>query len=445
MGRPATGAVKWNAALSRWEVRVTLANRERKKVAMAGLAACLTEPSAPARGCPCASCEAARAKALEVNAYVRAKGVVPLGAGKTVSEWFEDWLAARVAKGLRSTANDRTRYTKWIAPVIGMRPIAAVERRDVERVVQLLDEAVASKRLSSKTARNVFGVLTKMFSDACRSKVLELRAREDNPARDVAGPDRGIERSGPYLFPAEFLAVMRCSRVPPRWKRLVALGSYLGVRRGELAALEWGDVSLDRRFVHVHRAEDESGNVKSTKTGDTRKVPIEPTLAPLLERMREHANGEGRVVTAMPPREEMASRLRRYVEWACAEAGLELREELTANDETRRPLVWHDLRHGYATWRLVRGDNPKRVQRAGGWETASMLDRYANEAETFEDGGTFGEPFPPLPVGALLAVEGAGSARGGFRSSFGFLARAEGQKPGKTGLSWRPQGDSNPC
>jgi hypothetical protein len=225
--------------------------------------------------------------------------------------------------------------------------------------------------------------------------------REDNPARDVQGPDRGIERSGPYLFPVEFLAIMHCARVPTRWKRLVAFAVCTYARRGELEALEWSDVQLDRGYIHIHRAVDSKGEIKPTKTGDTRKVPIEPTLLPLLERMHDDAAGEGRVFTSMPPAEEMAKRLRRYVAWACEDAGIELREELLADDETRRPLVWHDLRHTGITWRAVRGDDPLKVQRAAGHTDLRTTQRYINEAQTFEDRGTFGEPFPPLPSTVL--------------------------------------------
>jgi len=74
------------------------------------------------------------------------------------------------------------------------------------------------------------GMLSKMMKDASRSKDLALRVREDNAAREVQGPDRGVERAAPYLFPSEFLALMDCGRVPARWKRLIMLATYLYVR-----------------------------------------------------------------------------------------------------------------------------------------------------------------------------------------------------------------------
>lgn len=428
-GRPATGSIVRDDNGRAIGARITLADGSRKIV--------------PFKNGP-VSDERAKELAAKLAKRARELGVVPVDCAETVSEWFERWMRTRDAKGLRSTRQDRGRFRKWIAPTLGHIPVTDVTRRDLEALVQHLDHSVATSGgdFKWKSAILVWGICSKMFADACKSKVLDLRIREDNPARDVQGPDRGVERSGPYLFPAEFDALMRCARVPDRWKRLIAIAIGFYVRRGELEALEWSDIHLEQRYVHVHRACDERGNVKPTKTRDTRRVPIEPSLVPLLERMREMAHGEGRVITSMPRREELAERLRKYVEWACADAGIALRAELVADDETRRPLSWHDLRHTGITWRAVRGDEPLKVQRAAGHSDLRTTQRYINEAQTFEDTGTFGEPFPPLDLAALLPF-GAPPSGPNIGLTFGFSAPPRSPEPGKTGARGRPQRDSN--
>ncbi len=340
-----------------------------------------------------AKVEAWRATYLATMARMGADPTQPAGV-ETVSTYFGRWLKDRDRRGL-TTTNDKGRFQNWIEPSIGHKPMATVTRRDLEEIVEKLDAAaVPGGSIRGKTARNIWGVCTKMFRDASASKVLALRVREDNPARDVAPPDKGTDRESTYLYPAEFAALVSCPRVPTRWRRLATLAAYTGMRRGEIEALDWADVRLEHGFIHVHAAVDEDGEIKSTKTGVSRKVPIEATLAPILAAMKEEAGGDkatGRVVGSMPPDEEMAKRLRKYLGWAGVK-----RAELFANDATRRHISWHDLRHTYACWRLIRGDNAKKVQRAGGWKTASMLDRYANEVETFEDLTTFGYPFPEV-------------------------------------------------
>ena len=66
------------------------------------------------------------------------------------------------------------------------------------------------------------------------------------------------------------------------------------------------------------------------------------------------------------------------------------RADLFADDDTRRPLSFHDLRHTGITWRAVRRDEPLKVQRAAGHDNLRTTQRYINEAQTFDAPG-FGE------------------------------------------------------
>jgi integrase len=416
-GRPPTGCPKWNADAKVWEAHLYNGGTTRKPVALPGIAE--------------HDLEGARRLAKAVALRAREGGFVSAEAMETVNEYFERRHKVRSLK-LSRPRDDWSAYWKWIAPVIGTKPAARIGRRDIEELVQALDRAVMAKRISGKRAKNVWGVVTKMFADACRSKVLDLRVRDDNPAANVEGPDRGIERTGPYPFPNEFLALMECERVPVRWKRLIMLALYTYVRAGELEALEWGAVNFEQGYISIHQAIDEKGKLKPTKGKNLRKVPIEHALLPLLRRMHDEAGGEGNVVTAMPPRELLASRLRKYFEWAGCK-----REDLYADDDLRRPLTWHDLRHGGLTWRVVRGDEALKVQRAAGHRFLSTTQRYINEAETFE-GRAFGEPFPTVDLDLLSPFPG-GAANTGPNSGIP-LGTTRGT-PAKQGAEGRPQGE----
>jgi len=373
---------------------------------------------------------------------VRAGRAAPEEDGETVNGYFQRWIEARVAKGHTSTRVEESKYTKWIAPIIGHMAMADVTRADLEAVVRHLDNEVqrfdraTRTGLRWKTARNAWAVVTGMFKDSCKTKILDLRVRTDNPATDIEGPDTGAMRGGPFVYPREFEMLMACDRVPARWKRIFMLTTYLYVRGGELAALAWADVNLDQRYALIHQSEDEDGVVGTTKTENTRKVPIEPTLLPLLIQMYAQAKGEGLVVTAMPPREEWAERLRKYLAWAGV-----TRAELSADDATRRPLTYHDLRHSGITWRAVRGDAPMKIMRAAGHENFATTLGYVNEAETFEP-EAFGTPFPSIPLGLFSDLGGFGQNSG---QDSGFPEPLFGGFGSKTAEKQRPQGDSTPC
>lgn len=390
MGRPRTGQiyVEWHVVngVRHPDIRFDLPNGEKSGRGCLPVGTTLDEAKAEAR----------RLKAIAWGAGATSAPNV-IEDGETMDRWFVRWLAEREERGLASTKDDDGRWRRWLFPLLGMRPVAAVSRRDLERVVEDLDRRVRAGELSWRTARHAWGLCTKMFSDACKSKRLDLRVREDNPARDVRGPDRGIDKAKSYLYPEELTALVSCETVPLRWRRLFALMVYMYTRPGELAALEWSDVDMTRGTIHVHRALDDDGEAKPTKTGITRRIPIESTLRPLLEVMRREATPEGakappagsRVVVSMPPECDLSKRLREYLK----RAGVE-RAELFANDATRKQIRFYDLRATGITWMAIRGDEPMRIMRRAGHKEFSTTMGYVREAETL---GDVGEPFPPLP------------------------------------------------
>src|SRR5262249_40307230 len=152
-----------------------------------------------------------------------------------------------------------------------------------------LDEAVHAEEIRPKTATNAWIILKAAFRDAKDAKNRALRVRSDNPTDGVRGPDGGVLRSKPWLYPCEMSALLACPRVPVRWRRLFALAAYLYLRRGELGALTVDDVDLVGGVVLVHRAACRMGSraaarseqaTKPTKTLITHRVPIEPEPAP---------------------------------------------------------------------------------------------------------------------------------------------------------------------
>lgn len=325
-----------------------------------------------------------------------AKPAIATIASKATEELTRDyavrWFAARVAKGLHGVTSDRYRFSAHVQPIIGSVSIAKVTRAQVEDVVTALDAKIQEDVIRPKTAQNVWGLVTKMFRDARGAKSRALRVRQDNPCIDVAGPDRGPERSGPYLYPSEFLALVACEQVPLLWRRTIALAVYTYTRAGELEALQWADIDLAHDTIHVHASLDyKTGERREVKThAGNRRIPIEPALRPLLVAMHTEVEGKGSVVPEMPDRRHGAGMLRD----ALQTAGLD-RVALFANDRTRRPLSFHDLRATGTTWCAVRGDEPLRIMQRAGHTEFKTTQGYIREAENLKAG--FGTVFPPLP------------------------------------------------
>lgn len=313
----------------------------------------------------------------------------------SAAAWVEAWIDERVRRGYTSTAENATHYREHIAPVIPghVRDWTAADLRALSCA---LDDKVRAGALSWKTASNVWGTASKMAADACASKLPELRVRDDNPASNVQGPDRGARTAKQYLFPSEFRRFVECADVPLRWRRVVALAVYLFPRAGELRVLRWDDVDLEHGTIHVHQAADRrTGETKSTKTGEARRFAVEPAILPLLRALHEE-RGEREIVVDLPSERDMARGLRRWLFKAHVR-----REELHTSAPTRKALTFHDLRATGLTWLAVRGEEPLRIKQRAGHRDFKTTEGYIREAESVREG--FGDVFPALPASLLGA------------------------------------------
>ena len=401
MPRAATGTVVWVPAgpgeeQGHYKARITLEDGSRPWVHFD-----------PGQKSPTAEAKA-RDKAVAATKRARKMGAVAVGKGKvateavsgsseTVAEYAVRWIAERKARGLTSVREDEARLTMHVLPVLGGFLIVDVSHDDIRRLVQVLDDAVRGGKYRWKTAINIFGVVTRLFSDASASKRLDLRVRSDSPAMGVRGPDRGGERGGSYLYPVEALRLLACEKVPLLRRVVYAVAMWTGMRWGELQVLRPESVQLKGGYILVSRALNRlTKEAKGTKNRRTRKVPIAPSLMPLMVGLVARPQGEGGLLLDLPMQKTHAERLRADL----LKAGV-VRAELYANDEQSMPINFHSLRHTYATWLALDGHEAMVIQQRGGWADLSMVQRYVEEAEVV-GGGDVGVPFPELP-GVLMA------------------------------------------
>jgi hypothetical protein len=180
---------------------------------------------------------------------------------------------------------------------------------------------------------------------------------------------------------------------------MYAVAVYTYARAGELEALTWEDVDLEHGIIQINKAIDrETGLVKSTKSGETRRIPIERELIPLLERLYEARRSEQ--VLWMPDNDDRAVLLRQHLE----RAGVR-RADLFADNDRQKHVTFHDLRATGITWMAVRGDDPLRIKQRAGHASFSTTEMYIREAENLAVG--FGAVFPSLPEALAETTERA--------------------------------------
>jgi len=199
-----------------------------------------------------------------------------------------------------------------------------------------------------------------LLLNAALNRLKKLGAIEDNPVGAIK-PLREKRRKRAVLSREEANALLAACSEPLRL--LVLAGLLTGARQGELLRLKWGDVDLSRRTISLFRP----------KTGTAASIPLHPTLAQELSRVKaERARTAKRIVADGEP--VFLSRngtpyLYPTSAWrfALKRAGLADREG----------LCFHSLRHTFATAFLENGAAITDLQGLLGHHSVSTTQIYA--------------------------------------------------------------------
>lgn len=136
------------------------------------------------------------------------------------------------------------------------------------------------------------------------------------------------------------------------------------MRNGELYALKWEKVDLEKRLMVVSLSWTQKNGFKETKSGDDRIVEIAESLMPLMEEL--HRNKTTDFV------------LPRIDAWDMNEQARVLRVFLK---EINLPSVrFHDLRASWATVMLSKGIEPIKVMSMGGWRDLKTMQIYIRKS-----------------------------------------------------------------
>lgn len=247
-----------------------------------------------------------------------------------------------------------------LVPFFGQQMMRSIGPEDVHRFKN--ESLTRRKPLTPKTVNNCLGVLSTLFKDA-----VAWRYADRNPLQGV-GPVRIDTSAEEFDFWTKeesdaFLEVVRQDR--PRWYPFFVCALHTGMRMGEMAALRWKDVDLDRGLIHVRRSFSH-GQETSPKSGRPRRMRMTGTL---LVALKEHRLATGtssdRVFLSKDGR-MLDSNLVKRTFWACThKAGL-------------KRIRIHDLRHSCASQLVMAGVPLYKVQTLLGHQHANTTMRYAH-------------------------------------------------------------------
>ena len=284
----------------------------------------------------------------------------PAGARTLFRDYAEAWRAGQVHRP--STAAQAETYLRLHAyPALGLRPIGAIRRSEIQAWVKSI-----SGKLAPGSVELVYRWVSTIFKAAVGDRLIAA-----SPCIRISLPKRADTEVVPLgVSEVESLVVA----VPERYEALIVFAAAMGLRQGECFGLTVDRVDFLRRHIRVDRQLTSAlGGVPGfgppkSKAG-FRTVPMpEIVCVTLAEHLARHGPGPAGLVFTntfgRPLRRNTVGDM-----WHRATLLAGLPEWAT----------FHDLRHFYASLLISRGCSVKAVQKRLGHQSAmETLDTYGH-------------------------------------------------------------------
>ncbi len=199
---------------------------------------------------------------------------------QTFSEYADEWLKdyARVECKTSTADGYEGVIEQYLRPRFGNRALNEIKRDDVKAMI---NELIA-KDLSRNTIRNALCVIRGIFNEAIEAGILEV-----NPAARLGRFTRTAKTSevkGISLTSAEAEQFLQAAKgICPEYHPLFLMALRAGLRRGELVAIQWGDIQFGKdendanRFIVVQHNYVRREHT-TTKSNKSRRVDMSREL-----------------------------------------------------------------------------------------------------------------------------------------------------------------------
>jgi integrase len=310
---------------------------------------------------------------------VEADRLAPRATAKgTFEELLRAWLEhATPSFSPRTVSTTRGYIDTAIVPGPGSVAVAKLGPADLDHFYrQLMKHGAGRRPYSPATIRRVHGIIRRALSQGVRWGWIS-----HNPAID-ASPPRVVVKELTPPTPDELVRLFRLAQQrDPALATFVILAASSGARRGELIALRWADVNLDRATLTIERGivlADGELIEQGTKTHQSRRVTLDSGTVAVLADHRAWSEENAKLARtsitkqsfvfshavdgSAPWRPDSTTRAFRIL---CDEAGV-------------TGVRLHDLRHYVATRLLASGIDVRTVAgRLGHRNPATTLNVYA--------------------------------------------------------------------
>lgn len=275
----------------------------------------------------------------------------------TLDEVFERFRTDYLQVARKFPEDAVSIYRNRIQPHLGHLPMPAITTVEVDALKK------AQGKLSADSTKKTLSLLGQIFRQAGRWGLYEGPIPTDN----VKVPQSDSRRMR-FLTKAEAKTLLDSlhSRSPHLW-RMALVSLYTGLRAGEVFNLRWEHVNFTSGTITVMDA----------KNTENRVVHMPEQVQQALKSW--HMQSKGRMGFLVFPKQHTQntplSEIGSHFKVIVRECGLN--EGIT---DRRHHIVFHSLRHTFASWLVQAGVPLYTVQKLMGHKTITMTQRYAHLA-----------------------------------------------------------------
>lgn len=282
-------------------------------------------------------------------------------------EYSARWLAdyAKVSVKASTYNSYETIVRLHLNPRFGKQFLHRISTADIQKFVS---EKITKEKLTPKSVVNFLVPLKEMFKHAVAWGFIKR-----DPSLYVKRPRVELEEMD-FFTPEEIRLFL--DNVNPNYYPLFLTAVMTGMRRGELLALQWGDIDWNSDQISIRRSIYKGEFVNPKSKNAIRRIVISPILRQALEQHR--LIGRKSEFDLIFPNEiglplNPENLIKREFHSALDRAGL-------------RRIRFHDLRHSYASILISQGENIKFIQSQLGHSSAkTTLDRYGHLMPNLEN------------------------------------------------------------
>ncbi len=255
-------------------------------------------------------------------------------------------------KSSNSTRTEEQLYRLWIEPVIGKNPLKKVSPTDLEQIKRNMLEAGRAPR----TVQYCLAVIRQIFNHAKMVSLYE----GDNPVSKIKKPSIDNRRLR-FLTKAEASNLLdRIKHSSSQLHNMALISLHCGLRAGEIMNLTWGDVDTEKRLLKL----------RDTKSGRNRVAFMTKAVKELFDTIPSKENNDYVFTDKKGNKiKEVSVSFDRIV------------KELGFNNgitDRRQKVVFHSLRHTFASWLVENGTDLYVVKELMGHSTIAMTERYSH-------------------------------------------------------------------